>query len=158
MACQPVEVKLPYREETNGGLLCTTTDTLFGPLFESIDEASEFCDWLREHDHADPRQLDRLALIGAVQEFRADATLALTEVGTAERPAGCAMSPTPSAVDLLNSQRLSQRDRNAIIKLAGEIAESKAHGMIDREDVREAMRCVLGAKLESEAAIRRVTA
>lgn len=64
------------------------------------------------------------------------------------------MTPTPFAIDLLNSQRLSQRDRNAIINLAGEIAEAKAHGMIDREDVREAMRCVLGAKLERQEAAR----
>lgn len=70
MACQPVEVKLPYRDETNGGLLCTTSEVLFGPLFKSIVEAAEFCDWLRERYALDPRRLDALALSEKVDEFR----------------------------------------------------------------------------------------
>lgn len=83
MACQPVTVKLPYRDEANGGLLCTTTDTLFGPLFESIDEANEFCDWLREHHSLDPRQLHSAPLADMVYEFREEAANTLARGGTA---------------------------------------------------------------------------
>jgi len=68
MACQPVEVKLPYRDEVNGGLLCTTTDMLFGPLFESLDEANEFCDWLKD----DPRRLASVELWDRLLRFRSE--------------------------------------------------------------------------------------
>lgn len=81
MACQPVEVRLPYRDDINGGLLCTTTDTLFGPLFDSLDEASEFCDWLREHHGLDPRQLTPLPLAELVGEFRRYAAVDVLQGG-----------------------------------------------------------------------------
>lgn len=81
MACQPVEINVPGRTTPNGGLLCTTSGVLFGPLFESIEEANEFCDWLMSTYKLDARQ--PLHLCGFVQEFRMNAERILQGGGVA---------------------------------------------------------------------------
>lgn len=71
MACQPVEVLIPGSPRSRGALMCNTTDWLFGPLFDSIDDALAFCVWLeRDHD-SDPRRHTDDQLIQLKAEWEA---------------------------------------------------------------------------------------
>ena len=71
MSCQPIEIYIPGSIENRGGLLCTTTGTLFGPLFKSIDDALEFDEWVTATRRCDPRSLRHDELIQAKAEWEA---------------------------------------------------------------------------------------
>lgn len=63
------------------------------------------------------------------------------------------MTPTPRALAALNAQPMGQAERNAVIKLASQLACDDGYcDEIYEEHVSQAMRCVLGAKAEIEAA------
>ena len=45
-------------------LYCTDSDCAFGPIFESVNEAEAFCEWLRQHPRVDLRRMRNPALRG----------------------------------------------------------------------------------------------
>ena len=67
-------------------LFCTTSDTAFGPVFESFDEADDFLAWLREDrgasvgwlaeigDGSDPRDYKASDLEALVETYRSQGT------------------------------------------------------------------------------------
>jgi hypothetical protein len=55
----------------NNRLYCTTSDTAFGPRFQSEEEADEFLAWEFKH-YGDPRQFSSDELEDHVREFRND--------------------------------------------------------------------------------------
>ncbi len=62
----------PMGDNEFGVWVCTTTGTAFGPLFDSIEEADKFCNWVNRH-HGDPRRFDTeaaLDLTGLLVEWR----------------------------------------------------------------------------------------
>lgn len=69
MATQAVSVVAPGRYPPPGGLLDTVTDTLFGPLFPSIADASEFIEWHFERFGIGVRVLKDHDLIQAKAEW-----------------------------------------------------------------------------------------
>ena len=56
MSCQPIAIDIPGYDRQQGGLMCNTTDWLFGPLFNSISDAEAFCVWLSATRDSDPRR------------------------------------------------------------------------------------------------------
>jgi len=55
------------RSREEACLVCTTSDTVFGPLFASLEEAEAFLFWLAP---IDPRDITPQQLEGQVSEFR----------------------------------------------------------------------------------------
>lgn len=61
------------------------------------------------------------------------------------------MTPTPTALKILNDRNLPRRDRDAVIRLASSLAEERGRTVVNSGDVYLALQRVLGAKLEGKA-------
>ena len=60
-----------YYDEEQAVLFCSTTDTVFGPFFESREEAEMFLEWCEDVGKDDPRmQCSENRLSGNVWDFR----------------------------------------------------------------------------------------
>ncbi len=51
-------------------LFCSTTGWAFGPLFEDLEDAQSFLDWLSAREDRDPRNLPDHELGDYFKEFR----------------------------------------------------------------------------------------
>tara|TARA_R110000824_G_scaffold18243_8_gene72625 strand:+ start:84 stop:419 length:336 start_codon:yes stop_codon:yes gene_type:complete len=47
-----------YDHQEQAVLMCNTTDTVFGPFFDSVEEARMFLEWCDDTCQDDPRQQD----------------------------------------------------------------------------------------------------